>query len=170
MLWRPVSMLVLGTMLAAVTAAGIVAIDIQTPLGVSLVIIVVLAAYLVYLAVAAPVVIVEGHRSTGALRRSYGLVRGSEWRIIGNLTLYLLVGIGLTLVLFLPFWLVSLGIAPDDTTVVSQVVQRIGSIIAGVVALPVSLIAATLLYYDLRVRNEGYNVVRLSKEMGVVAT
>ena len=169
-LWRIVSMLGIGSILAAVTAAGIVAVDVQSPRLILLVFILVVAAYMAYLAVAAPVVIVEGHRSMGALRRSYGLVRRSEWRIIGNLAVYLLVGIGLILVLFLPFWLVSLGIAPDATTVLSQVVQRIGSIIAGVVALPVSFIAATLLYYDLRVRNEGYNVVRLSKEMGVVAT
>ena len=167
-LWRIISMLVLGTILATVTAAGIVAIDIQTPRLVLLVFIAAVAAYLVYLAVAAPVVIVEGYRSMGALRRSYGLVRRNEWRIIGNLAVYLLVGIGLSLVLFLPFWLVSLVIAPDATTIVSQVIQRIGSITAAVVALPVSFIAATLLYYDLRVRNEDYNMVRLSQAMGVM--
>ena len=168
-LGRMVSMFVLGTILATLTVAGIVAIDIQTPLVVSLVFAVVLAGYLVYLAMAAPVVIVEGYRSMGALRRSYGLVRGSEWRIIGNLAVYLLVAFGLSVVLLLPFLLVSFGAAPDATTLVSQAVQIIGSVIVGVAVPPVIFIAGTLLYYDLRVRNEDYDVVRLSQEMGVMA-
>ena len=168
-LWRMVSMFVLGTMLAALTVAFIVAIDIQTPLLVSLGLFVVLAAYLVHLAVAAPVVIVEGYRSVGALRRGLGVVRSSEWRIVGNLAVYLLVGIGLGLVLFLPFWLVSVGTAPDAATLVSQAVQLIGSILVVVVVPPVIFIAVTLLYYDIRVRNEDYDVVRLSQEMGLMA-
>jgi hypothetical protein len=167
--WRMVSMIVLVTILAALTAAGIVSIDIQTPLLISLAFLAVLAAYLVYVAVAAPVVIVEGYQSLGALRRSYGLVRRSEWRILGNLAVYLLVAGGLSFVLFLPFWLVSIGAAPAATTLVSQGVQTIGSVIVGVVVPPVIFIAVTLLYYDLRVRNENYDVVRLSQEMGLMA-
>jgi len=126
------------------------------------------AAYMVYLAVAVPVVIVEGYKSMGALRRSFGLVRHSEWRIIGNLAVYLLVAFGLSVVLLLPFLLVSFGAAPDATTIVSQAVLVIGSVIVGVVAPPVIFIAVTLLYYDLRVRNEDYNVVRLTQEMGAM--
>ena len=168
-LGRMVSMIALVTILSALIVAGIVAVDIQTPLLVSLVFLVVLVAYLVYVAVAAPVVIVEGYRSMGALRRSYGLVRRSEWRILGNLAVYLLVAVGLSLVLFLPFWLVSIGAAPDATTIVSRGVQITGSILVGVVVPPVIFIAVTLLYYDLRVRNENYDVVRLSQEMGLMA-
>ena len=168
-LWRMVSMIVLGTILAALTVAVIMAIDVQTPLLVSLLFVVVLVAYLVYLAVAAPVVIVEGYRSLGALRRSYGLVRRSEWRLVGNLAVYLLVAFGLSVVLLLPFLLVSFVAAPDATTFVSQAIQIIGSAVVGVIVPPVIFIAATLLYYDLRVRNEDYDVVRLSQEMGLIA-
>lgn len=39
----------------------------------------------------------------------------------------------------------------------------------GVVTLPVATIAFTLLYYDLRVRMEGYDLNALSQEMGVAA-
>ena len=169
LLWRMVSMAVLGTVMAALTVAGILAIDRQAPLLVSFVIFAGLAAYLLYLAVAAPVVMVEGYRFTGALRRSYGLVRHSEWRIIGNLAVYLLVAFGMSIVLLLPFLLVSFGAAPDDTTFVSHAIQIVASVIVGVVVPPVIFIAVTLLYYDLRVRNEEYDVVRLSQEMGVIA-
>jgi hypothetical protein len=166
--WRIVSMLVLGTVLVAVTVAGIVAIDVGMPPILPLAIFAAVAAYMVYLAVAVPVVIVEGYKSMGALRRSFGLVRHSEWRIIGNLAVYLLVAFGLSVVLLLPFLLVSFGAAPDATTIVSQAVLVIGSVIVGVVAPPVIFIAVTLLYYDLRVRNEDYNVVRLTQEMGAM--
>ena len=153
-LWRIVSILVLGTILAAVVTAGLVAIDILTTPLVLLALIAVGGAYLIYLAVAAPVVIVEGYRSMAALRRSYRLVRRSEWRIIGNLAVYLLVAFGLSVVLLLPFMLVSFGAAPDATKTVSQAIQVIGSVIVGVLVPPVIFIAVTLLYYDLRVRNE----------------
>ena len=166
---RMVSMFVLGTILAALTVAVIVAVDVQTPLLVALLFVVVLVAYMVYLAVAAPVVIVEGYRSMRALRRSYGLVRRSEWRIVGNLAVYLLVAFGLSVVLLLPFLLVSFVAAPDSTTFVSQAIQIIGSVIVGVIVPPVIFIAVTLLYYDLRVRNEDYDVVRLSQDMGLMA-
>jgi len=34
---------------------------------------------------------------------------------------------------------------------------------------PVLSIAITLLYYDLRVRNEGFNIEKLSQEMGLAS-
>lgn len=168
-LWRMVSMFVLMTILAALTVAGIVAVDVQTPLLVALGFVVAGAAYIVYLAVAAPVVIVEGYRSMGALRRSFELVRRSEWRIIGNLAVYLLVAFGMSVVVLLPFLLGSILAAPDATTFASQAIQIIGSVIVGVVVTPVIFIAVTLLYYDLRVRSEDYDVGRLSQEMGLMA-
>ncbi len=165
-LWRAVSMFILGTLPVLLTVGFIVAVATQQQRWVSLVILGVLATHLGYLLVA-PVVIVEGHRSLGALRRGYSLVRHSEWRVIGNVAVYVLVGIGLSIVLMLPFLLVSIGAAPDATTIVSQAMQVIGGVVVGVVVPPVIFIAVTLLYYDLRVRNENYNLDRLSKEMGL---
>ena len=167
-LWRGVSMFILGTLPVLLTVGFIVAVASQQQAWVSVVILGVVAAQLGYLVVA-PVVIVEGYRSFGALRRGYDLVRHSELRIIGNVAVFVLVGIGLSIVLMLPFILASIGVAPDATTVGSRALQIIGSVVVGVVVPPVIFIAVTLLYYDLRVRNEDYNVDRLSKEMGLAA-
>ena len=43
----------------------------------------------------------------------------------------------------------------------------LGSMVVGILVPPVTYIATTLLYYDLRVRKEGYDMSRLSAEMGV---
>jgi len=49
----------------------------------------------------------------------------------------------------------------------SMAIQGIGSIFVETIVLPVLFIAVTLLYYDLRVRKEQYNVSALSEEMGI---
>ena len=46
----------------------------------------------------------------------------------------------------------------------------LGQVIVGIVVPPVLFIAWTLLYYDMRVRKEEYDVAALSRELGIAAT
>ena len=46
----------------------------------------------------------------------------------------------------------------------------LGGIAVEIVVAPIVFIAGTLLYYDLRVRKEQYDLSALSQEMGTVAT
>ena len=42
-----------------------------------------------------------------------------------------------------------------------------GSVIAGILPTPIAITAATLLYYDLRVRKQGYNLETMAGELGI---
>jgi hypothetical protein len=91
------------------------------------------------------VAMLEGRRAREALSRSSDLVKGNWWRVAGTL-----------LVFFGISWLLSL---------VSNFVPVLGPIIGGVVSIPINAAARTLLYYDLRVRKEGYNFEMLAHEL-----
>ena len=116
----------------------------------------------VYMTTIAPSIIVEGRKGFGALARGFRLARGSEWRILGHSIVYILVFIGLTVAVFLPFMI--LGLMMGEET--SGALSTIGATASTVIALPVLYIAATLLYFDIRLRKEGCDSARLSAEMG----
>jgi hypothetical protein len=52
----------------------------------------------------------------------------------------------------------------------ARAVLTLNSIVVGVVVLPVLFTGMTLLYYDLRVRKEHFDLEALTQEMGVAAT
>ncbi len=124
-------------------------------------------AVVVYLSMAVQVVIVEHAKAFDALRRSYLLVRGRWWRVFGVIALFFLVGFGLSLVVALPIALV-VGIAnPVAGSLSSDVLQFVSGVAVTLAVSPVIYIGGTLLYYDLRVRRESYNISVLSSEMGL---
>ena len=172
-LWRGKSVLMLGVVQAALGATflGLSQVMIETEqlliLPVVLVLLAAMLLYLIYITTAAPAVIVEGYRSLSALRRGFALARRTELRILLNLLVYSLVAMGLLIVILLPFLIVaSVTASGEEFTLTGQIAVTVGATLASIVVLPVTYIPATLLYYDLRVRKEGYNVSRLSEEMG----
>ena len=164
LMWRAVSMTIVATVVVAITALGILLLRI-TPYSLVVALVLMLGAYIVP-ALAGPVVIVEGTRTINALNRTFELVRRNELRIIGHLTVYFLMALGLGLVLFLPFFFIF----PSGTDMMSRSLMIVSGIVPAVVLPPVMSIAVTLLYYDLRVRNEGFNIEKLSQELGLAAT
>jgi hypothetical protein len=160
-LWRVVSLAVLSLVLAVSAGLGAALFFLIVPFFVSLV-------YLVYWSMAVPAVVVEGMTTAGALRRSFRLVRGSWWRVLGVLVVLSLVMIGLGLMVTAPFAIAS-WLAPGGTTGLSDVIQLLGAVTVSAVVPPVFAIAGTLLYYDLRVRKEDYDMSELSRELGLVA-
>ena len=172
-LWRAASIAMLAVLVALLLMLALAPLlftspDAPSPLVLfSLVSGVVLIVYLVYQTFMIPAVIVEGYRFSGAMRRGFNLARGSELRIVGHLLVYGLVALGMFIVIGVPFQLVSVLISGEEVNLARQVTEAIGLLVAGVLVAPVTVIAATLLYYDLRVRKEGYDMSRLSLEMGV---
>ncbi len=131
----------------------------------------VLLIYSIYLVVIMPAIIVEGCHARSALQRSFELTRNSKWRIFGHLVVYSLVAIGLLIALNAPLFILggatSAGETPSLwTSLIGVVISRAGSILIA----PVTFIATTLLYYDLRIRKENYDIPRLSLEMGIART
>ena len=92
-----------------------------------------------------------------ALGRSRGLVQGSWWRVFG-------IGIVFVVVLILATFIASipgliLGMANDT---LGGLLVTMGSVFVA----PIGYVGATLVYFDLRVRKEGYNVETLASEVG----
>ena len=122
----------------------------------------------VYMPTIAPTIAIEGRRGFGALSRGFRMARGSEWRILGHIIIYMLTMVGLTIAILIPFGIVA-ALAGGETpgSRESEIISAIGAIVAGVLAAPLLPIAATLLYFDIRLKKEGYDETRLSAEMGV---
>ncbi|HET8569279.1 MAG TPA: hypothetical protein VFM93_09870 [Candidatus Limnocylindria bacterium] len=107
----------------------------------------------------APVVVMrEDAGPIAALRRSWWLASGSRWRILGLLMLLLV----LQVVLGMLFSLLFLAAFVSDSTM-GTVLEEAANLAAAAVAGPLQWGAFTLLYYDLRVRREAYDL-RLAAE------
>jgi hypothetical protein len=109
------------------------------------------------------VVMVEGKGPMEALSRSRSLAKGSVGRILGTLLLAGIIVVvfqfivGLILGLVLPSVRTNSGLTVVITSVVSIFVY------------PFFTVLITLLYYDLRIRKEGFDLELMAKELGAPA-
>jgi hypothetical protein len=119
--------------------------------------------------VAVPALLVEGIRPFRALRRSRELVRGRWWgtfgvAIIGYL-LVAVVGLALTgLVLGVAF------ASPSQNTLTGFVLTVLATTLSAMLTTPAAAAFATVLYIDLRVRKEGFDLLLLARRLGVDAS
>ena len=120
----------------------------------------------IYMTTIAPSAMIEGRRGLGAAARGFRLARGSEWRIFGHIIVYLMVLIGLMVAVALPFAIVGGAFGGEAAQTGANPTVAFGSAAAQIIAQPVIYIAATLLYFDIRLKKEGYDAARLSEEMG----
>lgn len=107
-----------------------------------------------------------------SLRRSFRLVRGTWWRVFGILLLTtLIVGVITSLVtgpLQLAFSFGS-GFADSPDAVLSPTLLATNTVITGLataITLPFTAAVVVALYYDQRVRKEGYDLERLIADLG----
>lgn len=118
----------------------------------------------------APAIVLEDQTAKGALRRAWDLARRRFWWVIGFVAiLYLfsqLVVSGPTvLVGFLLQFLAGNQMGQDDPTAfftLQTVIQSLTNLIFSLIYLPLQLTSITLLYFDLRVRIEGFDLVLLA--------
>ena len=105
-------------------------------------------------------VVIENRGVFNALGRSRELVRGNWWRVFGiGMVFMLIVFAVVLLIVFLVSIIIDLLFNPGPLAY---------SILGGVVGAllsPVYYIASTLLYIDLRVRKEGYDLQSLSADL-----
>jgi hypothetical protein len=119
---------------------------------------------------AAPIVVLEGQSGYSAIRRAWDLARRRFWWVTGFVAiLYLfnqivvqgpsfLIGI---LVTALGDTLAGAGGAISVHTL-QTIVQTLVTLVASLLYLPLQLTSITLLYLDLRVRTEGFDLVLLA--------
>jgi hypothetical protein len=116
--------------------------------------------------VAVPVVLVEGAGPIRALGRSRDLVSGRWWSTIG----VALVGSVLVFVVAGAFSALILGVAlasPAQNTVTGFVLNTVATTLSAVVTTPVAAAFAIVLYVDLRVRKEGFDLLLLAQRLGI---
>jgi hypothetical protein len=112
--------------------------------------------FLTYVAIT-PVIVIEGKGVSEAFSRSSQLTRNQKMHVLGTYALlmllyFLLLG-GLTAVSAL-------------LTSISLVFQQLLSTVFIILFFPIFGLAEMLLYYDLRVRNEGYDVEVMAGSLG----
>ena len=108
-------------------------------------------------AAAAPAVLLERLGPVTALKRSWGLSRGHMWRCLGYVVLLTLFS---SLVIGIPLSMtqqVALLLMPGQMMLVA-IVGTAAGYIANVLYQPIYASGIAMLYYDLRVRGEAYDV------------
>jgi hypothetical protein len=119
---------------------------------------------------AAPALLLERIGIRAALARSWRLVAGSWWRVLGILLLGGLIASFASGLLQAPFSVVGIVVAAvlgndggatgslGRATVISTVITNLGTIVGTTVVAPFSAAVTSLLYIDLRMRREGLDV------------
>jgi hypothetical protein len=116
--------------------------------------------------VALPAVLVERGGPFKALRRSFHLIQGRWWAsFVLVLVGYLLVSIvGSVLQGIL---LVVVAVAAPESVIANASAQVIGYTVSSVVTYPYYVTVITVLYFDQRVRKEGFDLQLLAQGLGV---
>jgi hypothetical protein len=119
----------------------------------------------------APIVVLERQTAFGSIRRAWDLTRRRFWWVLGFIFILflfsqLLITGPVALVSFLfQFVLGSPFDVSSSQIILQSVIQSIVQLIFSLIYLPLQLTAITLLYFDLRIRTEGFDLTLLSENI-----
>ncbi|TQS26052.1 glycerophosphoryl diester phosphodiesterase membrane domain-containing protein [Microbispora sp. KK1-11] len=165
-------LLALVAVLVSLAAAN--AFDGTGSTGVGVAVLVVLLFFLAYipyllffytrLSLSAPAVVLEGRGVTDAMSRSWRLVKGDSWRVLGILLLTAILAAIISSVLAIPFTFGGslIGMLSGGTaagTAIAALLLAVGQVIASMITYPFQAGVAGLLYADRRMRAEAFDLV-----------
>jgi hypothetical protein len=165
--WRPLIAMVLWLVLmvgGGLTAALLLAVFSGSGI---LAVVAVLAALVVYVVVlvrttvGSQAIVLEKRSGWQGIQRSWALTDRSFWRISGILFLLAIIQTVVGYVIILPLGAV-LGPANLGT---QQLISQAAQAVTAVFVAPISLVTLTLLYYDLRIRREGFDIEMLAASL-----
>ena len=113
--------------------------------------------------------LLEGRGVGESLGRSGQLAIGHKWRILGTMALSWLILVAISIAASM-IVLVVMGIAfaqrgPEAMTPSSSLLMQLPSMFSYIVGLPITVIVQTLLYYDARIRQEGFDIEIMSQQL-----
>jgi hypothetical protein len=111
-----------------------------------------------------PALLVEGLKGRAALRRSRDLVRGRGWHVFATLGVGYLIGAAITGAL--AGLLVAVLFASHGNVVVFDLVTGVVTLITTVLVTPFTAALTMAVYFDLRVRKEGFDLWLLAQKVG----
>ncbi|MEO7996766.1 MAG: hypothetical protein ABI852_04935 [Gemmatimonadaceae bacterium] len=124
--------------------------------GISLVLFIFPVFYVVALLFATvPAIVIEQKGASAAMARSAKLSKGLKLHILG--TLALVYGI---------YFVLSIGLSLGFAAIGNQMLQIVAMSIFGIVVSPIMNLALMVLYYDTRIRSEGFDVEHMAQSLG----
>jgi hypothetical protein len=118
---------------------------------------------------AVPALMFEQLGPIAALRRSFRLVRNRWWPTFGTFLVAWILTAIVGIAVQVPPALVAQAIAPDSTLAVA-IGSAVGGTISSAITMPYLAIVCAFLYFDLRVRKEGFDVQSLAEGPGKGST
>jgi hypothetical protein len=106
------------------------------------------------------VVVVEGVKGREAMRRSWHLAKGSFWRIFATVLLAGLLASVISAVLTIPTTAASLFAGSGGWAV-----RGVGAALASVIVTPFTVLVRVLLYFDMRIRKEGFDLAVIAQDL-----
>ncbi|HMJ77483.1 MAG TPA: hypothetical protein VK507_16000 [Iamia sp.] len=148
--WRPLTALVLVTLVASLAAMAACILPYFWLSGIW--------------AVAVPVLLVEGAGPVRSLGRSTELVRGRFWPVLGTVLLASLLVSVLQGILVAPVIVLQL---TGSSFLLTSILTGIAQLVGSALTLPYVAAVTAVIYFDLRVRKEGYDLELLARGVGV---
>jgi hypothetical protein len=110
----------------------------------------------------------EDVRGTAALRRTFRLVKGRWWSTAGMEAVLALIVFVIGMPIGIVFGLGAgiLAFANGDSEVMIAVITTLGTILQNALMLPLFAAGLVVLYVDLRVRKEGFDLELMTRRMG----
>ncbi len=119
----------------------------------------------VWFAITTPIVALERSWGPTAMGRSYQLVSGHWWRVLGTLLLLQLIIIVATVAIFVLPAVVVMLLFGESNPLLAQSLTTAIQTTSNIVIRPVLMIGTVLIYYDLRIRKEGFDLVMLTQAL-----
>lgn len=116
--------------------------------------------------VAIPAMLTEDVRGRRALGRSFGLVKGRWWPTFGAIALAAIIG-GIVSTIVSSIADAVLFADSDASFATSVTVDTVASIVVGVIVTPLQAAIVAIIYFDLRVRKEGFDLELLTQRLGL---
>jgi hypothetical protein len=141
---------------------GLLAAFVSTELAIVILIAMVIPAIVAYFRFifGSIILVVEGRKGSKALRRSWRLVKGSFWKVFGAVLLAALLSGVVESILSVPGAIAFAAIGPAGWPF-----YAIGVSLAAIVTTPFTTLIAVLLYFDLRIRKEAFDLEVMAHEM-----